>query len=142
MHSGQRCREITGSSSNESFWMSVDSRWHVDGHHMVARKLILGQLVNDLLQWHTWLISVTMFLNAWSVLVESKADISMKDRLLISTKARVSSGTCSAGDFCCPRHDDSCCLYCPTSSFTLCSTILYIMSLAVSHTSSAPTMPG
>lgn len=50
MHSGQRCRVITGSSSNEMFWMSVDSRWHVDVHHIVARKLILGQLVNDLLQ--------------------------------------------------------------------------------------------
>ena len=47
-------------------------------------------------------ISVMMFLNALSVLVESKVDISMKDRLLFSAKAPVLSGTCGTGHSCYP----------------------------------------
>lgn len=40
---------ITGSGSTEICWMSVDGRWTVDVYHVVARSLLLGHVVSDLL---------------------------------------------------------------------------------------------
>lgn len=93
MPSGQRGRVSTGSGGTEAFWVSVGGRWHGDttfatllpGNSDWATQSVI--FLYDAAQ----LISVMMFLNASSVLLGSKADISVKGMLFISAKAQVLS---------------------------------------------------
>lgn len=107
---------------------------------------ISSMYVSSIWQYHKWsLLPVNIFWNAVSTLVESKADVSMKDKPFLSANALASSvGTARR----CLKSD----LF-PTNMITIfwsawsrnsrnhLSTFSYVRCFAISYTSSAPTAP-